>query len=71
MQEILAKDPKIDVNKRDGSYNTPMHHILKIGSRRPKRCGLIMAILQTGRADVNAQDSDDNTPLHLAAQVSP
>ncbi len=69
MHEILIRNPIIDVNKRDSSYNTPIHYILKKGKARPKRCELLMTLLQTGRVDVNALDTDDNTPLHIAAEV--
>ena len=58
---LLLKQPRIDVNLKNGHGYTPLH--LATAANRPDLLQLLSAHPE---ADFNAKDSSGNTPLHTA-----
>lgn len=61
LQELI--DAKVDVNARDKSGKTPLHHAVVRCNREATA-----ALLSAG-AEVNAIDLENNSPLHIALKV--
>ena len=57
-----------DVFLTDGEGNSPLHLILSVFSRNPRKCTVIAQTLLQAGALPNAENKDLWTPLHLASR---
>lgn len=59
---------KADVNKVDCDGNTPLHQVMNVFSKNPKKCSYIAETLVLNGAKVNIKNNDNWSPLHLAVR---
>ena len=63
VQDLLAADRSVDVNKEDEYGRTPLYAAAKEG-----QTAVVAALLAAPGIDVNKEDKDGRTPLHMAAK---
>jgi ankyrin repeat protein len=69
----LVKENGVDVNSKDESGRTPLHHVAKFswrGNKNIPNAIQIIRFLVSEGANVNAENKDGETPLHEAVKGS-